>query len=108
MDIEKPVTVLFYNMGGIDTEVSIVRYSAVADPVSNKTFEHIDILAEAYVKDLGGFDFDLVLVNILADRFNNLKERKGKPDIRENDRAMKRLLKEVIKVKDVLSANKHT
>jgi hypothetical protein len=42
----------------------------------------------------------------LADRFNAMKERQGKPDIRTNDRAMKRLLKEVVKVKDILSANK--
>jgi len=44
----------------------------------------------------------------LADRFNAMKERQGKPDIRTNDRAMKRLLKEVVKVKDILSANKQT
>ena len=37
-----------------------------------------------------------------------MKERQGKPDIRNNDRAMKRLLKEVVKVKDILSANKQT
>lgn len=36
-----------------------------------------------------------------------MKERQGKPDIRDNARAVKRLLKEVVKIKDVLSANKH-
>ena len=55
---------------------------------------------------MGGSDFDLVLVNLLADKFNALKERAGKPDIRTNDRAMKRLQKEVVKIKDILSANK--
>jgi molecular chaperone DnaK (HSP70) len=35
-----------------------------------------------------------------------MKERKDKPDIRENPKAIKRLLKEVIKMKDILSANK--
>jgi hypothetical protein len=43
---------------------------------------------------------------MIADRFNALKERQGKPDIRQNDKAVKRLLKEVIKIKDILSANK--
>lgn len=43
---------------------------------------------------------------MLADRFNALKERAGKTDIRENPRAMKRLLKEATKIKDILSANK--
>ena len=31
LDTEKPVNVLFYNMGGMDTEVSIVRYSAITE-----------------------------------------------------------------------------
>jgi hypoxia up-regulated 1 len=106
LDTEKPHLVLFYNMGGMDTEVSLVKYSAITDQVANKSYEHIEILAESYDKELGGTDFDLVLVNLLADRFNAMKERQGKPDIRENPRAMKRLLKEVVKVKDILSANK--
>jgi len=106
LDKDKPVVVLFYNMGGMDTEVSIVRYSALTEASSNKSYEHIEILAEAYDKELGGQDFDLVLLKILAERFNALKERQGKPDIRENPRAVKRLLKEVVKIKDILSANK--
>lgn len=44
---------------------------------------------------------------MLADRFNALKERKGKPDVRDNDKVLKRLLKEVVKIKDILSANKN-
>lgn len=107
LDKDKPLTVLFYNMGGMDTEVSIVRYSAITEASTNKTFEHIEILAEAVDMELGGQDFDLVLLKLLADRFNSLKERQGKADIRDNARAVKRLLKEVVKIKDVLSANKH-
>ena len=37
-----------------------------------------------------------------------MKEREGKPDIRGNDKAMRRLYKESGKIKDVLSANKIT
>lgn len=107
LDKDKPLTVLFYNMGGMDTEVSIVRYSAITEASTNKTFEHIEILAEAVDMELGGQDFDLVLLKLLAERFNSLKERQGKADIRDNARAVKRLLKEVVKIKDVLSANKH-
>ena len=77
LDTDKPFTVMFYNMGGTDTEVSIVRYSAITDPSNNKTYEHIEILAEAYVRDYGGYNLDIVLVNLLAERFNALKERKG-------------------------------
>ena len=105
MDTQKAVTVLFYNMGGSDTEVSLVRYSAITD-ANNKSYEHVEVLAEAWDKDLGGSDLEIVLANMLADRFNALKERKGKPDIRGNEKAMKRLMKDVVKIKDVLSANK--
>ena len=75
LDTEKPVTVLFYNMGGMDTEVSLVRYSVITDIQANKTYEHVEIIAEAWDSNLGGQDFDLVLVNMLVDRFNALKER---------------------------------
>jgi len=54
LDTEKPLTVLFYNMGGMDTEVSLVRYSAITESATNKTYEHIEIIGEAYDKELGG------------------------------------------------------
>ncbi len=75
MDKDKPVTVLFYNMGGMDTEVSIVRYSTVTEMPANKTYEQVEILAEAWDADLGGADLDRILMDMLAERFNSLKER---------------------------------
>lgn len=65
LDVEKPFTVIFYNMGGSDTEVSLVRYSAITDNY-NKSYEHIEILGEAYLKDFGGNNLDLILTNTLA------------------------------------------
>ena len=103
---EVPLTVLIYNMGGKDTEVTLARYSTAKDEKTNKTHEYIDIMGEGYDAHLGGLDFDQVIVEILADRFNALPERAGKPDVRTNVRALKRLQKEASKVKDVLSANK--
>ena len=35
-----------------------------------------------------------------------MKENKGKSDVRENPKAVKRILKEISKTKDILSANK--
>lgn len=105
LDVEKALHVMFYNMGGQDTEVTIARYSAVTNE-RNKTIEMVEILAESYDKNLGGGEFDDILVNIMADEFNNMKERKGKEDVRKNIRAVKRLYKEASKVKDILSANK--
>jgi molecular chaperone DnaK (HSP70) len=43
---------------------------------------------------------------MLVERFNDLKDRQGKDDVRNNIRAIKRLYKEASKVKEVLSANK--
>ena len=106
LDRNKSLTVLFYNMGSTDTEVSIVRYSTVTEMPQNKTVEHIEILSEAWDENLGGSDLDKVLINMIAERFNSLKERQGKPDVRENPKVIKRLLKEVAKLKDILSANK--
>jgi hypothetical protein len=48
LDTEKAVTVLFYNMGGVDTEVMIARFSAVTDD-KNKTYELVEVLAESYI-----------------------------------------------------------
>jgi len=105
LDNEKDLHMLIYNMGGVDTEVTLVRYSAIKDD-RNKEFEHIEVLAEAWDAHLGGQDFDLVITEMLVEAFNNLPERKGKADVRTNDRAMKRIQKEAIKFKDVLSSNK--
>ena len=103
---EVPLTVLIYNMGGKDTEVTVARYSTAQDEKTKKTHEYIDIMGEGYDANLGGWDFDQVIVEILADKFNSMPERAGKPDVRSNVRALKRLQKEASKVKDVLSANK--
>lgn len=105
LDEEKSLNVLFYNMGGIDTEVTIAKYSTVSDD-KNKVFEHVEILAESFDSSLGGEEFDKVLVDMMVDAFDKMPERKGKPSVRTNDRSMKRLFKESVKVKDILSANK--
>ena len=44
LDKDKDHIVLLYNMGDIDTEVSLVRYSSITEAPSNKTYEHIEIL----------------------------------------------------------------
>jgi molecular chaperone DnaK (HSP70) len=58
---------------------------------ANKTYEHVEVLAEAWDKDLGGADLDTIILNIIAERFNQLKERQGKPDVRDNPKVIKRL-----------------
>jgi hypothetical protein len=41
-------------MGGLDTEVSIVKYTAISDLATNKSYESVEILAESYLKEYGG------------------------------------------------------
>lgn len=104
LEEDKNLTVMFYNMGGMDTEVSIVQYSLYRVD-EKKTTPQIQVLSEASVKDLGSKDLDAVIANILAEKFNALPERAGKEDVRTNVRASKRLLKESVKIKEILSAN---
>jgi len=65
----KNLTVLFYNMGGMDTEVTIARYS-LYNITEKKNAPYIDILIETNNKELGVTDLVNILVNILADKFN--------------------------------------
>ena len=60
------------------------------------------------MQNYGSHDYDNLIVNMIVERFNALKERKGKTDVRANPKAMKRLSKEAVKIKEVLSANKQT
>jgi len=92
-------------MGAMDTEVQITRYS-MFNITEKKSAPYIHILAETWDKELGSNDLDMVIVNLLADKFNSMKERVGKPDVRENYRAVRRLIKDAVKIKEILSANK--
>jgi len=53
IDPEKNLTVMFYNMGGMDTEVLIARYELYNMTDKKKTAPYIEILAETYDKELG-------------------------------------------------------
>lgn len=83
LDSEKPLNVMIYNMGGVDTEVTIARYSTIKDE-KNKEYESVEILAETFDQYLGGQNFDLVITNMLIESFNALPERQGKADVRTN------------------------
>jgi molecular chaperone DnaK (HSP70) len=107
LDQNETHNVLFYNMGGDDTEVTIAQFSTITEVPSGKVYEHIEILSEVFESALGGNEFDKVIVNMMIEEFNGMKERQGEPDVSTNMRAVKRLQKEATKCKDILSANKH-
>lgn len=89
----------------MDTEVQITRYS-MFNITEKKSSPYIHILSEAWDKELGSQDLDVIIVNLLADKFNAMPERAGKTDVRENYRAVRRLFKDAVKIKEILSANK--
>ena len=89
----------------MDTEVTIAQFSMI-NVTDKKWSPQIEILAESSDRELGSKDLDIIIVNLLAEKFNALKDRAGKPDVRSNVRAVKRLFKEAINIKETLSANK--
>jgi len=107
---EEPNTVLYYNMGSSHVQVSIVTYSSyvVKESGKNKTIGNIEVVGKAWDSSLGGFNFDVKLAELLANRFNEAwgKKASGKgKDLKDYPRPMTRLRLEANKVKEVLSAN---
>ena len=101
-------TVLIYNMGASATQVSVFDFTTytVTKGSKNQTFGQFEHVGKAWDEHLGGLNFDLKLVEFMADAFDDMKIRKGKKPVRENHRSMAKLRKMAEKVKKVLSANK--
>uniref|UniRef100_A0A3Q0SN27 Hypoxia up-regulated protein 1 n=1 Tax=Amphilophus citrinellus TaxID=61819 RepID=A0A3Q0SN27_AMPCI len=94
--------VLFYDMGSGSTTATIVTYQTVKTKESG-TQPQLQIRGVGFDRGLGGFEMDLRLRNHLAKLFN--EQKKSRKDVRENHRAMAKLLKEAQRLKTVLSAN---
>ncbi|XP_070699725.1 hypoxia up-regulated protein 1 [Pempheris klunzingeri] len=94
--------VMFYDMGSGSTTATIVTYQTVKTKESG-TQPQLQIRGVGFDRGLGGFEMDLRLRDHLAKLFNG--QKKSKKDVRENHRAMAKLLKEAQRLKTVLSAN---
>lgn len=107
-------SVLFLNLGSSDFEVTVANYFARQENVTDRygntklgeMVENIEILSQAHSEEISGRLFNLELLNILAENFNSMKSRQGKYDIREKPKIVNRLIKEIPKIKETLSANK--
>lgn len=97
-----PKSVMFYDMGSGSTTATIVTYQTVKTKESG-TQPQLQIRGVGFDRFLGGFEMDLRLRDHLAKLFN--EQKKSKKDVRENHRAMAKLLKEAQRLKTVLSAN---
>uniref|UniRef100_A0A3Q3VXS3 Hypoxia up-regulated protein 1 n=1 Tax=Mola mola TaxID=94237 RepID=A0A3Q3VXS3_MOLML len=94
--------VMFYDMGSGSTTATIVTYQTVKTKESG-TQPQLQIRGVGFDRGLGGFEMDLRLRDHLAKLFN--EQKKSKKDVRENHRAMAKLIKEAQRLKTVLSAN---
>ncbi|XP_057676910.1 hypoxia up-regulated protein 1 isoform X1 [Corythoichthys intestinalis] len=95
-------SVMFYDMGSGSTTATIVTYQTVKTKESG-TQPQLQIRGVGFDRGLGGFEMDLRLRDHLARLFN--EQKKSTKDVRENHRAMAKLLKEAQRLKTVLSAN---
>uniref|UniRef100_A0A8C5R6W7 Hypoxia up-regulated protein 1 n=1 Tax=Leptobrachium leishanense TaxID=445787 RepID=A0A8C5R6W7_9ANUR len=95
-------SIMFYDMGSRSTVCTIVTYQTVKTKDSG-TQPQLQIRGVGFDRTLGGLEIDLRLREHLAKLFNG--QKKSKKDVRENPRAMAKLLKEANRVKTILSAN---
>ncbi|XP_034539238.1 heat shock 70 kDa protein 4a isoform X2 [Notolabrus celidotus] len=88
---EKPRTVVFVDLGHSGYQVSVCAF--------NKG--KLKILASAFDSELGGKDFDEILVGHFCEEFG----KKYKLDVKTKPRALVRLYQECEKLKKLMSAN---
>uniref|UniRef100_A0A670YC75 Hypoxia up-regulated protein 1 n=1 Tax=Pseudonaja textilis TaxID=8673 RepID=A0A670YC75_PSETE len=93
--------IMFYDMGAGSTTCTIVTYQTMKSKDSGVQ-PQLQIRGVGFDRTLGGLQMELRLRDHLAKLFN--EQHPGK-DVRQNLRAMAKLLKEANRVKTVLSAN---
>jgi molecular chaperone DnaK (HSP70) len=99
-DEKKEHFAIFYNLGSSYLQVCLAKYTVAEKQISKlskKTVEAIEILAHSWDEEIGGRTFDAVLARHILDQF---------PTAKRNDKNLARLMKNVNKAKQTLSANK--
>ena len=104
-------TAMFYNLGSTSLKVSLVEFylqNSTEKQDKGSSFETLKVLAETWDDELGGVVFDLNLAKHLAKEFDAKPARAGKQGLLTSNSARAKLLKEVSRLKEVLSANKQS
>lgn len=96
--------VMFYDMGSGSTVCTIVTYQTVKTKDAGMQ-PQLQIRGVGFDRTLGGLEMELRLREHLAGLFNEQRKGQKAKDVRENPRAMAKLLREANRVKTVLSAN---
>lgn len=100
--------VVIFNMGARSTKVSVIKQYEVVDKKSGKKIDAVKVLGEAWDEMLGGKLFDLIVADIIVDKFDKLPQREGKPKLKElsNQKGWRRVLRKAEEIKEKLSAAK--
>ncbi|XP_049634115.1 hypoxia up-regulated protein 1 isoform X3 [Suncus etruscus] len=96
--------IMFYDMGSGSTVCTIVTYQTVKTKEAGMQ-PQLQIRGVGFDRTLGGLEMELRLREHLAGLFNEQRKGQKAKDVRENPRAMAKLLREANRVKTVLSAN---
>ncbi|XP_036049274.1 hypoxia up-regulated protein 1 isoform X1 [Onychomys torridus] len=96
--------VMFYDMGSGSTVCTIVTYQTVKTKEAGMQ-PQLQIRGVGFDRTLGGLEMELRLREHLAKLFNEQRKGQKAKDVRENPRAMAKLLREANRLKTVLSAN---
>ncbi|KAJ1921544.1 lumenal Hsp70 protein [Mycoemilia scoparia] len=95
---------IFYDMGAGSTVVTVASFSQGKGFGKSKPTE-INVLATSSDPTLGGSEIDVRLRNLFVHAFESKHGSEVSTPIRDNRRAMAKLLKEAARVKTILSAN---
>uniref|UniRef100_A0A8D2D204 Hypoxia up-regulated protein 1 n=1 Tax=Sciurus vulgaris TaxID=55149 RepID=A0A8D2D204_SCIVU len=96
--------IMFYDMGSGSTVCTIVTYQTVKTKEAGMQ-PQLQIRGVGFDRTLGGLEMELRLREHLAGLFNEQRKGQRAKDVRENPRAMAKLLREANRLKTVLSAN---
>jgi hypoxia up-regulated 1 len=104
---------LFYDAGAGSTRATIVEFSTktvqaesvISIGSMQKEAVVVDVLSAGWNREASGLALDLLIRDVLADKFTEGHAAKLSKPVREQPRAMARLLKEANRVKHILSAN---
>uniref|UniRef100_A0A2R8ZB12 Hypoxia up-regulated protein 1 n=1 Tax=Pan paniscus TaxID=9597 RepID=A0A2R8ZB12_PANPA len=96
--------IMFYDMGSGSTVCTIVTYQMVKTKEAGMQ-PQLQIRGVGFDRTLGGLEMELRLRERLAGLFNEQRKGQRAKDVRENPRAMAKLLREANRLKTVLSAN---
>ncbi|RKP15347.1 Hsp70 protein-domain-containing protein, partial [Piptocephalis cylindrospora] len=106
---KEPEYHLFYDMGAGSTTATLTEFHTISVPDTtryNKTVTQLTVLASITEQGLSGSEWDARLARVFTQRLAEASSGKiSAAEIQGNGRAMAKLTKEAIKVKEILSAN---